>query len=63
MKKTIKGWEKEFGVTILDLDGFDRTDLDLHKKIVHQRRVSKGNDEKHYSNRRQVKILGKEMKE
>lgn len=31
-KKTIKAWEKELGVTILDPDGFDHTDPKLYKK-------------------------------
>lgn len=42
MKKTIKEWEKEFGVTILDPNGFDRTDLDLHKKLFTKDEFHKG---------------------
>jgi hypothetical protein len=32
VKKTIAEWEKEFGVVILDADGFDRTDKKLYER-------------------------------
>lgn len=36
MKKTIKEWEKEFNVTILDPDGFDRSDPNLKERLFYR---------------------------
>lgn len=32
-KKTINGWEEIFKITILDPDGFDRTDPKLYERL------------------------------
>lgn len=32
VKKTIEEWQKEFGVIIMDPDGFDRSDMKLYER-------------------------------